>query len=444
MSSPRGTYVGRAVVVKHEDDVALSLWNMKHTATGSYPIRNAARFIPQNWHASAAMIGTVLDVSLTRQSPRVSRLNTFAVVDDTKATYGGDDAKQQARFEQTIRDAKSDTSDDDVLTEIELAAQRDREARYEDEAKAYKVARAVKRLVAALVAAAELADDEAKRLAAAPETLAAALVAVVAAMPRSALDTVLAYMNARDYRGYSLNIAMTGPSGCGKSTIAQLAAEARGLRFAAISFGNDTPPYELTGRREPNGDSFVYLTSVFVDFYENGGVLLLDEFDAGNENVLLTLNASLANGHMFCAERVGNERVVRHENFYALAALNTYGQGATRVYGGRNSLDEATLDRFAFIAVDYDTEYEATVLESYRGKIADSMLAQISDFRTAVRGVINRSSLRRVFSTRKLTNWLALVDAGESFASLATEYFAAWSVADLQAAAAAGLVKRAA
>ena len=191
-------------------------------------------------------------------------------------------------------------------------------------------------------------------LAAAPETLAAALVAAVAAMPRSALDKVLAYMTARDYRGYSLNIAMTGPSGCGKSTIAQLAAEAKGLRFGFISFGNDTPPYEITGRREPNGDSFDYLQSVFVDFYENGGVLLLDEFDAGNENVLLVLNAALANGHMVCSERIGNEIVKRHADFYALAAMNTYGQGATRVYGGRNSLDEATLDRFAFVAVDYD------------------------------------------------------------------------------------------
>ena len=112
MVSPTGTYVGRAVVVKHEAGVALSLWNMRHAETGSYPIRNAARFIPQNWQASAAMLGTVLDISLTRESPRVSRLNTFAVVEDGhRAQYGGDDAKIQERFERTIADARDDASD---------------------------------------------------------------------------------------------------------------------------------------------------------------------------------------------------------------------------------------------------------------------------------------------------------------------------------------------
>ena len=82
------------------------------------------------------------------------------------------------------------------------------------------------------------------------------------------------------------------------------------------------------------------------------------------------------------------------------------------------------------------------MIESYRGVISDAQLAQLADFRTAVRDVINSSSLRRVFSTRKLTNWLALLAIGETFASLAAEYFSAWSVADLQAAAAKGLVKR--
>ena len=222
MVGPVGTYVGRAVVVKHEAGVALSLWNMRHAETGSHPIRNAARFIPQNWQASAAMLGTVLDISLTRESPRVSRINTFAIVEDGAKTYGGDDAKTQERFEQTIRDAKSgDASDsDDTYQDVSrlagetndewdarhdahvaawdaahgaaiaaaeqefgirqdgsdaLAAQRDREARYAAQLAAIENDRMIARLCGALVAATGLADDEAKRLAAAPETLAAAL-----------------------------------------------------------------------------------------------------------------------------------------------------------------------------------------------------------------------------------------------------------------------------
>src|SRR5580704_2704659 len=455
LDSPLGQYKGRAIVVAHEGHSALSLWGMVHAATGSQPIRNAARFVPANMPHHA--LGTVLDVTLVRQSPRKSLLTSLTVVDSDSDT--GLNASDAERFAKTVADAKSaDTTaiDDDAAAGAAAAAaefaaaqaqaaaglaarnaEREQLARdYEARLTAQRIGRAI-----AEAAAAQL-EDEAQKDAMLGRIIDAIAVAA-SLVPQSALDELCQRMTARDYRGYRLNHALVGPSGCGKSTIAALAAERFGARFGFDSFGQETAKYELMGRREPaaDGNGFVYLTSTFVDFYENGGVYLADEFDAADANTVLAFNAALANGHMFCSERIGNERVVRHADFHFIAAVNTWGTGS-RVYVGRNELDTATLDRLNFMTVDYDIEYEAGLLEGARarGVLRDSDLIELADFRTAIREVINASGLRRVYSTRKLSDWIALREAGITLAKLRADYFGAWSVADTQSAAQRGLV----
>ena len=455
LDSPLGTYKGRAIVVAHEGHSALSLWGMVHAATGSQPIRNAARFVPSNMPRLS--LGSVLDVELVRQSPRKSYLVNVELVESGDAA--GLSASDTERFAKTVADAKSaDTTalGDDAAAGAAAAAAEfaaaqaqaaaglaARNAERDAAAKAYEAALTARRIGRAIAeAAAAQLEDEAQKDAMFGRIITATAVAA-SLVPMSALDELCQRMTARDYRGYRLNHALVGPSGCGKSTIAQLAAERFGVRFGFDSFGQETAKYELMGRREPaaTDSGFVYLTSAFVDFYENGGVYLADEFDAADANTVLTFNAALANGHMVCSERIGNERVVRHPDFHFIAACNTWGSGS-RVYVGRNELDTATIDRLNFMTVDYDIEFEAGLLEGARsrGVLRDSDLIELAGFRTAIREVINASGLRRVFSTRKLSDWIALREAGITFAKLRADYFGAWSVADTQSAASRGLV----
>ena len=78
----------------------------------------------------------------------------------------------------------------------------------------------------------------------------------------------------------------------------------------------------------------------------NGGVFLFDEIDAADANVLLVVNSALANGRMSVPSRHDQPVAKKHSEFVCIAAANTFGRGADRVYVGRNELDEATLDRF--------------------------------------------------------------------------------------------------
>lgn len=150
------------------------------------------------------------------------------------------------------------------------------------------------------------------------------------------------------------NILLIGPAGCGKTFAAHQLAEALALPFAHVCFTAGASETWLFGRQTPNG----FIEAPFVRLYREGGVFLGDEFDAADENMALSINTALANGHLF--NPINGETYVKHKNFVFVACANTLGKGADHVYTGRNRLDGATLNRFSCskIAVDYDADIE--------------------------------------------------------------------------------------
>lgn len=171
---------------------------------------------------------------------------------------------------------------------------------------------------------------------------------------------VLAHLNMGNH------VMMVGPAGTGKSTIAEQAAKALGMEFSSESVNAQTSSAALKGYMSADGR---YIGTEFRDRFENGGVFLLDEVDAGNPNVLGVLNSALANGWMAFPDRM----VQRHKDFVAIAAGNTYGNGATAEYVGRNPLDKAFTDRFMFMDVAIDESIEdamvfGTGIETQLGK----------------------------------------------------------------------------
>jgi MoxR-like ATPase len=162
---------------------------------------------------------------------------------------------------------------------------------------------------------------------------------------------------------------LVGPRGSGKTMTATLLAQALELPLYTVSLSQGVDEGVLQGWLLPTTDGlkFGYVRSPFVRGYEEGGVVLLDELDGADNNVLMILHAALSNGRWDIPLRGENAPPLRrHPNFICLAAANTHGHGADRVYVGRQQLDGATLDRFAMgrLAVDYD---EALEKKAYRG-----------------------------------------------------------------------------
>ena len=198
------------------------------------------------------------------------------------------------------------------------------------------------------------------------------------------------------------NILLVGPAGCGKTTIAHQVALDLKLPFYSVSMSEGMTETQLLGRREPSQKGgFKYVPSPLTIAAENGGVILIDEMDAGNSNTQLCLNNILSGKEFSVPNKCDNTNIVKHSDFVAIASANTFGHGADRVYVGRNQLDGATLDRFKVgtVYMDYDPIVEKAV-------VRDDILT----WGLEIRQFIRELSMRQILSTRFLRDLSDMAD----------------------------------
>lgn len=147
-------------------------------------------------------------------------------------------------------------------------------------------------------------------------------------------------------------VYLYGPAGSGKNHVLQQIAEDLGLDFY---FTNSVQQeYKITGFIDAGG---TFHETEFYKAFKNGGLFFLDEMDASIPEVLVLLNAALANGYF----EFPTGKIFAHKDFRVVSAGNTVGTGADEQYAGRLQLDQATLDRFAMIEFDYDRNIELAI-----------------------------------------------------------------------------------
>lgn len=177
-------------------------------------------------------------------------------------------------------------------------------------------------------------------------------------------------------------VYLAGPAGSGKNyTLEQISWEL-GLEFY---FTNSVQQeYKLTGFIDAGG---TYHETEFYKAFKNGGIFFFDEMDASIPEVLVLLNAAIANRYF----EFPNGKIKAHKNFRVVAAGNTVGSGADEMYTGRLVLDQATLDRFAIIDFDYDRNIEMHIAKGNK---------ELVDFVEAIRTEANTNGIRATFSYR--------------------------------------------
>ena len=222
------------------------------------------------------------------------------------------------------------------------------------------------------------------------------------------------------------NLYMVGPAGTGKTTLAKQIAKALDRDFGFLSLSIGVTETHLLGRMLPKADgTWGYVPSRFVEVYENGGVFLLDEIDAADSNVMVTINAALANGVL--ANPQSGKVHVRHDDCIIVGAANTFGRGADAQYVGRNQLDAATLDRFvlATVFVDYDPDLELALAMSM---LDDDKATDLISWVTELREKVATNRLRRVVSTRLVVHGaMALRRGKKTIADLKASLLRDWT-----------------
>ena len=196
-------------------------------------------------------------------------------------------------------------------------------------------------------------------------------------------------------------VYLGGPAGAGKNyTVEQIAKELGWDFYFANSVQDE---FKLTGYKEANSN---YNETEFYQacVNEKDCIFFLDEIDASTPEVLVLLNAAIANGYFnFPVGRVEFDHV------HFVAAGNTMGNGADDMYTGRMSLDGATLDRFVMIEFDYDERVEMNLAKGNR---------ELVDFMHAMRETCNSLGIRATFSYRAIISVTKLEGAGMDIATI--------------------------
>ena len=205
-------------------------------------------------------------------------------------------------------------------------------------------------------------------------------------------ETILNLVNA------DIPVFLTGPAGCGKNVICKQVAEALNLDFY---FSNAvTQEYKITGFIDANGH---YHETQFYKAFTQGGVFMLDEMDASTPEVLIILNAAIANRYF----DFPTGRVEAHKDFRIVSAGNTFGTGADAEYTGRFQLDAASLDRFAIIEVGYDKNIEKAIanndelLLEFVYELRKSIKKSNINFSVSYRAIDRLTKLKEVLSIEK-------------------------------------------
>jgi MoxR-like ATPase len=188
-----------------------------------------------------------------------------------------------------------------------------------------------------------------------------------------------------------VNVWLAGPAGSGKTTMAEQCAKALSLEF--YSTGAVQNEYKLTGFIDAEGRT---VRTAFREAFEHGGLFLWDEIDASAANALVAFNQALANESFPFPDGI----VKKHPDFIAVAAANTFGNGATVEYVGRNRIDGATLDRFAQIEIEYDETLERELANQIHPEFGRSWAIDVQSYRRAAKAL----GLRHLITPRASIN----------------------------------------
>lgn len=192
-------------------------------------------------------------------------------------------------------------------------------------------------------------------------------------------------------------VYLAGPAGAGKNFTVEQIAEELGWNFY---FTNSVQQeYKLTGFIDAGGEFHE------TEFYkactdDEECIFFLDEIDASIPEVLVLINAAIANGYF---EFPNGKVNLKHVHF--VSAGNTVGSGADDMYTGRLVLDAATLDRFVIIDFGYDTKIEMLVSKNNK---------ELVKFVHQLREKAENEGIRATFSLRCIIDVEKLEGAGMS------------------------------
>ena len=154
--------------------------------------------------------------------------------------------------------------------------------------------------------------------------------------------------------------------------------------------------------------SMIWQDGALVRAMRTGALLLLNEYDLADPSQMSALNGVLEDGKIFL-ESHGCEVVEAQQGFCVVVTANTNGAGDnTGRYIGCGELNQAQLDRFLFVKVDYMSAADETELLNRwsQGRIYPAFINRLVDQANELRYQFVEGTINVPVTTRKLIHFL--------------------------------------
>jgi midasin len=208
-------------------------------------------------------------------------------------------------------------------------------------------------------------------------------------------------------------ILLEGSPGVGKTSLVSAIASFSGQDLCRVNLSDQTDLIDLFGSDFPleggAAGEFVWRDAAFLQAFQNGHWVLLDEMNLAPQSVLEGLNAILDHrGAVFLPEL--GRSFTKHPDFRLFAAQNPVQQG-----GGRKGLPKSFLNRFTKVYMEELNSNDLLIISKnlHPGHSEDELQHMI-DFNSRVHheATVRRSMGRQgspwEFNLRDIMRWLAL------------------------------------
>ena len=205
---------------------------------------------------------------------------------------------------------------------------------------------------------------------------------------------------------FGLNPWLHGHTGTGKTTLCLQVAARIGFPTPRMNLDGNIERADMVGSKEMIIENGVPVTTfvegILPKAMQMPCFLILDEFDAGRDEVMFVLQRALEKKGLVLTEDGG--RVVEcHPLFRFVATANSRGQGDEYGwYSGVRPVNVATMDRFqVMIEVDYlDKSTETKLLTNKYPNLKKSDAEEMAQFATEIRTAFKAGELSTTISPR--------------------------------------------
>lgn len=200
---------------------------------------------------------------------------------------------------------------------------------------------------------------------------------------------------------------ISGNAGCGKTSLILQVASRLGWGVESVTLSNKCESLDLVGHSTLKNGQLVFEYGALTKAMLYGEILLLNEIDMMSASDLSLLNDVAERKPLTIIQN--NGEVIRpHPNFRIVCTANSQGNGdETGFYTGARILNQAFLDRFRYMTMEYPTkEEEKNLVTKIFPNIDDGFATNLVKFASDLRAVMQTGietgarQLSAPFSTR--------------------------------------------